>query len=114
MRILRWFVPGEQGRIKQEIGGTHILDADYVPESVHLSLQKAIKGTRPLRIDITVNGNSIFVQKPALVSDQADKVWTTIPEEVMREGSIVKLNIAQTGDIYPGEDLTVELLLRES
>ena len=112
-KILRWFIEGEQGGIKQEIGGTHILDADYYPVSVHLSLRRACKGARPLKVDITDDGTSIFNgNKPAL-NTQSDKVWTTIPREVIREGSIVKLNRDQVASEDPGEDLTVELCLEE-
>ena len=113
-RILRWFVAGEIGGLKREVGGTYLLDVDYVPAKVHLSTRRATKGTRPLKIDITDDGVSIFGgNKPAL-NAQSDKVWTTIPEEVMREGSIVKLNIDQTADVDPGEDLTVELYVKKS
>lgn len=113
-KILRWFIEGEQSSIKQSVGGTYILDADYRPLWVHLSLRTATKGVRPLKIDITDDGTSIFDDKPALVNNQADKVWTTIPGEVMREDSIIKLNRDQVADIYPGEDLTVELGLEET
>lgn len=112
-RTLRWFVEGEQGSIKREVGGTHILDADYVPLRVHLSTRRETKGDRPLKIDITDDGVSIFNgNKPALTAD-SNKVWTTIPKQVMREGSIMKLNRDQTADIDPGEDLTVELDLQK-
>ena len=114
MKMLRWFVAGEQGKIQQEVGGTHILDDDYHPISVHLSLRKPIKGTRPLKVDITDDGTSIFTQKPALVANQSDKVWTTLSGRVMREGSIIKLNRDQIADIFTGEDLTVELVLKET
>ncbi len=113
-KILRWFIEGDQGDIKQQVGGTFILDADYVPKWVHLSLRRTTKGTRPLKIDITDDGVSIFVDKPALVADQSDKVWTTIPEENMWVGSVLKLNRDQVADLDPGEDLTVELGLKES
>ena len=110
MRTLRWFIAGEQGKIAQEIGGTHILDADYVPVRVHLSLQKETKGTRPLKIDITDDGTSIFVEKPAL-NAQKEKVFTTITQEVMLKDSIIKLNRDQVANIDPGADLTVELYM---
>ena len=111
-RTLRWFVAGELGKIKQEVGGTYILDADSIPLRVHLSVRRATKGTRPLKVDITDDGVSIFDgNKPAL-NAQSDKVWTTIPEEVMREDSVVKLNLDQVANLDPGEDLTVELFLQ--
>ena len=113
-RILRWFIEGEQGEIDQEIGGTYILDGDFVPQWVHMSLKRATKGTRNLKIDITCDGVSIFDIKPSLVKNQSDKIWTTIPENVMREETIVKLNRDQVANIYTGEDLTVELGLRKT
>ncbi len=91
-RTLRWFIQGEQGGIKLEIGGTYILDEDYVPKWVHLSLRRATKGSRPLKIDITDDGVTIFEDKPALVDGQTDKIWTTIPEDTIEEGSVLKLN----------------------
>ena len=109
-RVLNWFVAGEQGDIKQNVGGTHILDGDYKPVRVHLSLRRKTKGTRPLKIDITDDGTSIFTDKPALNAQQ-DKVWESVPRNVMREDSIIKLNRDQIADIDPGEDLTVELEL---
>lgn len=109
-RVLRWFVAGLQGGIKQNVGGTHILDADYKPGRVHLSLRTATKGSRPLKIDITDDGESIFVDKPALNAQQ-DKVWGNVPGNVMRADSLIKLNRDQVADLDPGEDLTVELEL---
>ncbi len=108
-KIIRWFVAGEQSKIQQNIGGTHILEDDYHPVWVHLSLRTPTKGTRPLKIDITDDGTSIFTDKPALVASQDDKVWTTLSKKVIREGSIIKLNRDQVANIFPGEDLTVEL-----
>jgi len=113
-RVLRWFIEGEQGGIKLEIGGTYILDEDYVPKWVHLSLRRAVKGSRPLKIDITDDGETIFDTKPALTDGQTNKVWTTIPEEIIQEGSILKLNRDQVANLDPGEDLTVELGLEKS
>lgn len=109
-KIVRWFVEGDQSRIQQTIGGTHLIDGNYAPEWVHLSLKKAGNGdTHVLKVDITNDGVSIFEDKPALANNQADKVWTTIPGQVIRSGAILKLNRDQTFDLQAGEDLTVEL-----
>ena len=112
-RILRWFVAGDQGSIRQNVGGTHTLDADYYPVRVHISLRQATKGNRPLKVDITDDGVSIFIDKPAL-NAQDDKVWESVPLKVMREHSLIKLNRDQVADLTPGEDLTVELELDRS
>jgi len=110
-RILRWYIPGEQSRIEQ-VGGTYYLDDDYVPVWVHLSLKKPINGARPIKIDITSDGDSIFDEKPALVNGQFDHLWTTISCGILREHSVMKLYRDQIANIYPGEDLTVELGLK--
>ena len=112
-KVLRWFVDGEQGGIKLEIGGTQTVEADYIPVSVHLSLRQATKGARPLKVDITDDGVSIFDDDKPAMTAESDKVWTTIPEEVIREGSILKLNRDQVADEQFGEDLTVELYLEK-
>jgi hypothetical protein len=113
-KILRWFIEGKQGGIKQQVGGTYILDADYVPLWVHLSLKRATIGNRPLKVDIMDDGVSIFDDKPALVAGQTDKVWTTIPADVIEKGSVLTCNRDQVAELDPGEDLTVELGLEES
>ena len=109
-RIIRWFVEGDQARIEQGIGGTHFVDDDYYPVWVHLSLKKAGQGkSKAIKIDITDDGKSIFIDKPALASDQSDKMWTTMPRNVIRTDSILKLNRDQAFDLLAGKDLTVEL-----
>ena len=113
-RIVRWYVSGEQSVIQQEIGGTFVMDYNYVPQWVHLSLRKGIEGTRPLKLDITDDGESIFEDKPALIEGQEDHTWFTIPSNTILEDSILKLNRDQIANIYPGEDLTVELGLKRS
>ena len=114
-KVVRWFIEGDQSRIEQNIGGTHLMEANYAPEWVHLSLKRAGKGdTHVLKIDITDDGVSIFEDKPALASNQSDKVWTTIPGQVIRKDSILKLNRDQTFDLLAGEDLTVELGLTKN
>jgi hypothetical protein len=117
-KIVRWFREGQAAGIKTEIAGTFYMDADYIPLWVNLTCRRSPSGNRPLKIDITkelpgyTDKESIFDDKPAL-NAQEHKFWTTIPEEVIREGSIVRLDIAQVASEDPGEDLTVELGLQE-
>lgn len=111
-RTLRWFVEGRIGEIRTEVGGSYRLDADYVPTSVHLSLRKAPTGERPIKVNILADGVTIFDSKPAITNEIKDKVWTTIPEDTLREGAIITMNIDQTANVEPGEDLTVELELQ--
>jgi len=113
-RIVRWYIPGEQSAIQREIGGTFVMDFNYVPQWVHISLRRPVKGTRPLRIDITDDGVSIFDDKPALIDGQADDTWFAIPADTIEADSILKLNRDQIANIYAGEDLTVELGLQRS
>jgi len=117
-KIMRWFREGQAAGIKTEIAGTYYADADYIPLWVSLTCRRQPSGERPLKVDITkeipleTDILSIFDDKPALNS-QIHKLWTTIPEEVIREGSIVRCSIAQVASEDPGEDLTVELGLKE-
>lgn len=113
-RVLRWFVLGDQSVIQQEIGGTFVADYNYVPQWVHLSLRRAVEGSRPLKIDITDDGVSIFDDKPALIDGQTDNTWFAVPSDTIEADSILKLNRDQIANIYPGEDLTVELGLERS
>ena len=78
-----------------------------------MSCRVAPKGDRPIKIDITDDGDSIFDYKPQL-NAQSEKVWTTIPAEVMREDSVIKLNIDQVANLANGEDLTVQLDLNRA
>jgi hypothetical protein len=117
-KIVRWFREGQAAGIKTEIAGTYYADADYIPLWVNLTCRRSPSGSRPLKIDITKESpgytvqESIFDDKPAL-NDQKHKYWTTIPEDVIREGSILRLNLDQIASEDPGEDLTVELGLKE-
>jgi hypothetical protein len=110
-RVLRWFVEGNIGRIKVGVGGKYRLDADYYPESVYIGLRRATSGDRPLKVNILADDVTIFDEKPAITDGITDKVWTTVIGNVLREGSIISLNIDQVADEDPGEDLTVELTL---
>ncbi len=117
-KIMRWFREGQAAGIKTEIAGTYYADADYIPIWVNLTCRRQPSGTRPIKIDITkeipneTEKESIFDDKPAL-NAQIHKFWTTIPEEVIREGSIVRCNLDQVASEDPGEDLTVELGLQK-
>jgi len=111
-RVLRWFKEGSASGIETEIGGTYYADADYIPLWVHLTCRRSPSGDRPLKVDITDDGVSIFDDKPAL-NAQVEKHWTTIPEEVIREGSLIRCNLAQVASEEPGTNLTVELGLKE-
>ncbi len=117
-RILRWFREGQVAGIKPEIAGTYYMDRDYIPLWVNLTCRRAPSGSRPIKIDITkeIPGDtekvSIFDDKPAL-NAQLQKFWTTIPEEAIREGSILRCDLAQIASEDTGEDLTVELGLQE-
>ena len=112
-RILRWYIEGKISGIKTEIGGSYTLDADYVPLWVDLHLRRSTSGDRPLKVNVLDDGETIFDDKPAITSEVNDKRWTTVPEDTMREGSIITLNIDQVASYEPGEDLTVELALKK-
>ena len=111
-KILRWYIDGTISRSKTEVGGTYLLDGDYVPEWVHITARLAGQGSAPLVIDINDDGVSIFTYKPALTEAQTSHKWTTIPGDTMREGSLVTLDIDETFNELACRDLTVELGLR--
>ena len=112
-KVLRWYIDGNISRSKTEVGGTYVLNADYYPEWVNMTCRLAGRGSTPMVIDINDDGTSIFENKPALTENQTEKRWTTIPRTVMREGSIVKLDIDQIFSEDTCRDLTVELGLSE-
>ena len=108
-RILRWYMDGNISRDKVEVGGTYLLEDDYVPEWVHITARLAGKGATPMVVDINDDGISIFDTKPALTESQTEKKWTTIPGNTLREGSIITCDIDQVFSEDTCRDLTVEL-----
>ena len=112
-RVLRWYMDGTIARAKTEVGGTYILDADYAPEWVNLTVRMVGHGGQPLVVDINDDGVSIFTDRPALTEYQTEHRWTTIPGDTMREDSIVTCDIDQDFDELACRDLTVELGLRK-
>lgn len=112
-RVLRWYIDGTISRAKTEVGGTHILDADYIPEWVHLTVRVVGHGNQPLVIDINDDGDSLFTDKPALTEYQTDHKWTTIPGNTLREDSVITLDIDQGFNELACRDMTVELGLRK-
>jgi hypothetical protein len=113
-KILRWYIDGNISRTKTEVGGTYILDDDYVPEWVHITCRIAGVGSTPMLIDINDDDVSIFEDRPALTENQTEKKWTTIPANALRENSIIKLDIDQIFNEDTCRDLTVQLGLRRA
>ena len=111
--ILRWYMDGTTSRPKIEVGGTYLLEDDYIPEWVHLTVRVAGHGDTPLVVDINDDGTSIFIDRPALTEYQTEHKWTTIPENTLREGSIITCDIDQTFSELACRDLTVELGLKK-
>ena len=112
-KVFRWYIDGIISRPKTEVGGTYILDADYAPEWVHLTVRVVGHGSQPLIVDINDDGTSILTDKPALTEYQTEKKWTTIPKDTLREGSIITLDIDQGFNELACRDMTVELGLRK-
>jgi len=108
-KILHWYVDGKISRAKTQVGGVFKLEADYRPTEVYLNARIVGDGTIPTQIDILTDGVSIFDTKACLINGQTDKTWTTIKDGIMREGSIVRLDISQVTDVTNCHDLTVEL-----
>jgi len=112
-KVLRWYIDGVISRAKTEVGGTHILDTDYAPEWVHITVRVVGHGSQSLVVDINNDGESIFDDILALTEYQTDHKWTTIPEDTLREDSIITLDIDQGYNELACRDMTVELGLRK-
>ncbi len=110
-KILRWYVDGNIARTKTQVGGVYKVEADYRPSEVNMNVRIAGKGTLPTEIDILADGVSIFDTRACILNEQTDKKWTTIKDGIMREGSIVRLDITQVSDLDTCHDLTVELVV---
>ena len=109
MDRLRWYIDGNIARAKTQVGGTYKLDRDYKPIRVNMSCRISGTGSRPTEVDIQADGKSIFTTRPALTSYQTEKTWTTIPQNVLRQDSIITLDITSIPDVATCRDLTVEL-----
>ncbi len=113
-KVLRWYIDGTIARAKTEVGGTYILDDDYAPEWVNITVRVPGKGSVPLVLDINDDGTSIFTDRPAITDSQFEKRWTTIPGNTIRENSLITLDIDQNFSDLACRDLTVELGLRKT
>lgn len=111
-RVLRWYIEGNISRTKTEVGGTYRLDADYTPTQVNLSARIVGTGSPSLEVDILDDGVSIFSDRPALLG-MTETTWTTIPANVMQEGSLITLDISGVDAESHSRDLTVELELQK-
>lgn len=113
-KVLRWYIDGIVSRSKTEVGGTYRLDNDYYPIEVSLTCRVAGTGTEGTVIDINDDGESIFTTKPSLLPHNTQKVWSTVGHNVIREGSIITLDIDSINNLSQCRDLTVELYLDKS
>jgi hypothetical protein len=107
---LRWFIKGklsETGTVGAEIAGAYRLGADYKFESLFMRLKTAVPGAG-VTIDVNDDGASIFVYQPSIVDAQS-KTWTSAKQDVLREGSVITMDVDVVSAMYPCEDLTVQL-----
>jgi hypothetical protein len=100
---------GNISRAKTEVGGTYYLDADYEPQWVNITARIPGSGATPTIVDINDDGTSIFDTNPAITEGMDEHKWTTIPSNVMREGSRITCDIDQVFNEDTIRDLTVEL-----
>ena len=112
-KVLRWYIDGQIGIAKTEVGGIYHLGCDYRPTEVLLHARIAGTGNTGTKIDIMCDGVSIFKYKPVLLPNDTDKRWSTVDQDTMREGSVLRLDILEPGSSSPCRDLTVELYLDE-
>jgi hypothetical protein len=115
-KILRWYIDGSISRVKTWVGGTYTLDADYRITQIDQTVREVGAITQPQLIDINADGISIFTNpdnRPAILPRQYFKTWTTIPDTILREGSVITLDIDQVFEETPCRDLTVEVRLEQ-
>lgn len=110
-RVLRWYIEGAISKEKTEVGGTHILDADYEAAELYMMARVAGSKNEGTEIDITADDVSIFDQRPVLNSQSRFKKWTTIPKTKLREGQVMRCDITSLCDQQGPRDLTVELFM---
>jgi len=98
-------------------GQAHRLDRDYIPTDTWLRVKRASQGLRGtgITVDINDDGVSIFEdgQEANLPDNSTEDTCNTFssPDLVLKEGSVITLDIDQVGEEYAGEDLVVELYL---
>ena len=120
-RVIRWHIAGvlsETGVVDTNVmGDSHRADKDYRPINTYLRVKTAPKGTG-IQVDINDDGTSIFGtnQDPFLPDNTTEIECNTFvsPDVVIKEGSIITLDIDYVGDEYAGKDLVVELYLDEA
>jgi len=109
-KVFRWYIDGTIATAKTEVGGTYRLVDEHNPIEVYLGCRVAGKGSVPTTIDITADGVSIFpTYKPALLNNMTNHVYTTVPQNILRKGAILALDILGTTNELSCRDLTVEL-----
>ena len=114
-RTLTWFVKGvlSNSVVGQNVAESYVLDDDYVPVRVHLTLGSAADGELPLVIDINLDGSTIFGTKPSIgqgfLTQQAFGVFLS-SLTTMDKDSVVTLDVDQVPST-PGSDMTVSLEL---
>ena len=123
-RIIRWHIKGvlsETGAVDTDVEGqAHRLDRDYIPEDTWLRAKKAPQGIdgTGIIVDINDDGVSIFGERrEATLPDNATENTSNTfssPSLVLREDSVITLDIDQVGKEYAGKDLVVELYLRKA
>ena len=123
-RILRWHIKGvlsETGVEDADVEGqAHRLDRDYIPEDTWLRVKSAsqgIKGTGII-VDINDDGVSIFGegQEANLPDNTLENTCNTFSSSglVLKDESVITLDIDRVGEEYAGKDLVVELYLRKA
>lgn len=112
-KVMRWYIDGLISKEKTQVGGVYRLDDDYEPVEVYMNCRVAGAINTGTEIDICADGISIFDYKPVLNPNDTEKIWSTIPSDMLREGSIIRLDITGIPDETPCRDLTVELVLNK-
>lgn len=121
-RVLTWFIKGvlsATGVVGSNVSNTYILDRDYVPEKVYLTLKTAGADDSGCKIDINDDGTSIFpdsARQPVIGQGRTEAEWSTFLSSQTRllKKSLITLDIDSVSTKTSGSDLSVELWLTEA
>ena len=123
-RVLRWHILGvlsKTGVVDTDVqGNAYKADKDYTPTDTWLRVKTAPQGTQGtgIKIDINDDGVSIYGEghEPVLPDNTTEATCNNFasPEVVIKEGSIITLDIDRVGSEYAGKDFVVELYLDEA
>ena len=115
---LRWNVQGvlSDGVVGTDIGGNaYRMDKDYRPVEAWARVKTATQGVGDtgIRIDINTDGESIFTETLGIPDDVLTATSKAFTGASLNKGAVVTLDVDEVGAEYAGNDLVVELEVKE-